>query len=154
MVHGIRGDEAARRAWVQLTDDLLGGQSSEITGLWRSMLDAAVALHHGDAEAAVAHLAVDVDDPDTWWHGATVMYRPWYAAVWAEAAVLAARADALTRVERARWAARANPVATAVSSGRRRSPPVIGDAVRGVGGDVRPASPVRTSGSGRPSSPP
>jgi hypothetical protein len=43
-----------------------------------------------------------------------IVYRPWYAAVWAEAAVLDCRADAQARIQRARQAARANPIATAM----------------------------------------
>jgi hypothetical protein len=42
------------------------------------------------------------------------MYRPWYAAVWAEAAVLGQRDDALSRIDRARHAARDNPIASAM----------------------------------------
>ena len=42
------------------------------------------------------------------------MYRPWYAAVWAEAAVLARRDDASDRVARARRATRDNPITAAM----------------------------------------
>ena len=42
------------------------------------------------------------------------MYRPWYAAMWAEAAVLGPHDDALTRIDRARHAARDNPIASAM----------------------------------------
>ena len=42
------------------------------------------------------------------------MYRPWYAAMWAEAAVLGHHDDALTRIDRARHAARDNPIASAM----------------------------------------
>jgi hypothetical protein len=62
----------------------------------------------------VDRLAVDLDDPVTWWHGGQTMYRPWYAALWAEAAVLARRDDAPDRIERARNAARHNPIASAM----------------------------------------
>jgi hypothetical protein len=40
--------------------------------------------------------------------------RPWYAALWAEAAVLDHRDDASARIERSRHAARDNPIATAM----------------------------------------
>jgi hypothetical protein len=40
------------------------------------------------------------------------MYRAWYAAVWAEAAVLDGRSDAPARVQRARHPVRANPIAS------------------------------------------
>jgi hypothetical protein len=41
-------------------------------------------------------------------------YRPWYAALWAEAAVLGRHPGAAARVERSRHAARDNPIATAI----------------------------------------
>jgi len=41
------------------------------------------------------------------WHNG--MWRPWYAAVWAEAAVLAGDAEAGERLLRARWATAGNP---------------------------------------------
>ena len=42
------------------------------------------------------------------------MWRPWYAALWAEAAVLTGSADAADRVQRARSATADNPIATAI----------------------------------------
>jgi hypothetical protein len=62
----------------------------------------------------VARLTTDADDPEAWWHAFIMMFRPWYAAVWAEAGVLARRSDAPDRIERARGAARHNPVASAI----------------------------------------
>ena len=56
----------------------------------------------------------DLDDPFTWWHAGQTLYRPWYAAVWAEAAVLDKRGDAPNRVEQARYAARHNPITSAM----------------------------------------
>jgi len=46
------------------------------------------------------------------WHNG--MWRPWYAAVWAEAAVLADDAEAGERLLRARWATVGNPIAVAI----------------------------------------
>jgi predicted ATPase/DNA-binding CsgD family transcriptional regulator len=114
MVHGIHGDDAGRGAWVQLTEDLLGGQPAMSAVAWKSTFDAIVALHRADFDAAVAHLTVGVDDPDTWWHAGLMLYRPWYAAVWAETAVLARRDDGPERITRARSAARDNPIASAM----------------------------------------
>jgi hypothetical protein len=42
-------------------------------------------------------------------------YKPWYAALWAEAAVLGHLPGAAARVERSRHAARDNPIATAIA---------------------------------------
>jgi hypothetical protein len=41
-------------------------------------------------------------------------WRPWYAALWAEAAVLDDHPEAATRVVRARHVARDNPIAAAI----------------------------------------
>jgi hypothetical protein len=114
MVHGILGDEAARADWVQLTNDLHGAGPRLSALAWMPTFDAIVDLDRGEFEAAVEHLVVDLDDPATWWHGGQTKHRPWYAAVWAEAAVLAGRDDASDRLERARFAARHNPIASAM----------------------------------------
>jgi hypothetical protein len=64
--------------------------------------------------AAARRLAADIDEPELArsWSGGP--WRPWYAALWAEAAVLDHHPDAATRVERSRQAARDNPIATAM----------------------------------------
>ena len=46
------------------------------------------------------------------WHDAA--WRPWYTAVWAEAGVLAALPDRRSRLDRARFLVRGNPVASAI----------------------------------------
>jgi hypothetical protein len=43
-----------------------------------------------------------------------MLWRPWYAAVWVEAAVLGHHRDARKRIERGRHAARDNPIASAI----------------------------------------
>jgi len=114
MVHGILGDDAGRRDWATVTDDLYGGQPTITAVAWTSTFDAIVALHRGDFDDAFECLGLDVDDRDTWWHAGLTIYRPWYAAVWAEAAVLAQRDDHADRIERARRAVRDNPIARAM----------------------------------------
>jgi hypothetical protein len=42
------------------------------------------------------------------------MWRPWYAALWAEAAVVTGHPDAAARIRRARLATWDNPVAAAI----------------------------------------
>jgi predicted ATPase/DNA-binding CsgD family transcriptional regulator len=114
MVHGILGDDERREQWVRITD-ALGTRDQMIAAFaWESTFDAMVDLHHMNADAAVARLTTDVDDLNAWWHGFIMLFRPWYAAAWAEAAVLARRVDAVNRLERARRAARHNPVASAI----------------------------------------
>ncbi|HZM39818.1 MAG TPA: hypothetical protein VFB94_11915, partial [Acidimicrobiales bacterium] len=114
MVHGILGDDDRRERWAQITDELGGGSQMVAAFAWEPTFDAIVDLHRMDADAALARLKTDVDDPDAWWHAFTMMFRPWYAATWAEAGVLARSDDALHRLERARRATRHNPVASAI----------------------------------------
>ena len=49
------------------------------------------------------------------------MWRPWYAALWAEAAVLSGHEDAADRIRRARVATADNPIATAIVDRRRQT---------------------------------
>jgi hypothetical protein len=114
MVHGILGDDARRADWVQLTKDLIGGQQSTSAVAFVPTFDAIVALHRADVGAALEDLALDIDDRATWWHGGQMLYRPWYAAAWAEAVVLARHDGVRDRIERARRATRDNPIASAV----------------------------------------
>ena len=113
MVHGLRGDEERRAEWRDRTvaigmtaeriDDPLSG--------YAPTFDAIVQLHVGDVDAAVTRLSVDPDRLRTWFSGE---WRPWYAALWAEAAVLANLPDAAERIERARLSVAANPVTAAM----------------------------------------
>ena len=113
MVHGLRGDEEQSAEWrdrtiaIGVTPERL---ESPLSG-YGPTFDAIVELHVGDIDAAVAWLAVDPDRLRTWFSGE---WRPWYAALWAEAAVLAGRPDAAERIERAWLSVAANPVALAM----------------------------------------
>ena len=113
MVHGLRGDEDQRAEWQDRTIAI--GRTAErlespLSGDGPTF-DAIVQLHVGDLDAAVSRLAVDPDRLRTWFSGE---WRPWYAALWAEVAVLAGRPDAAERIERARLSVAANPVAAAM----------------------------------------
>jgi hypothetical protein len=113
MAHGLRGDEAARQEWVDITRSLgvdldrLEGCSTGFT----PTLDAIVALHRGDADAALARLEVDPAEFQTWYNGE---WRTWYAAFYVEAAALAGSPDARDRIARARPIARPNPTVAAL----------------------------------------
>jgi predicted ATPase/DNA-binding CsgD family transcriptional regulator len=116
MVHGIRGDDDRRAQWVRLTVDL-GVDPEQLTGVvlgWPPVFDGLLALHRDDAASAVRRLAADIDTPELFRYIGAGPWRPWYAALWAEAAVLAHRDDAAARIERSRHAARGNPIATAM----------------------------------------
>ena len=116
MVHGMRGDDGSRAAWVRLAIDL-GADPEQLAGRlpgWPSVLDGLLALHRNDPGEAMRRLPVDIDDPGLFRSLSGGPYRPWYAALWAEAAVLNHHPDAAARVERSRHAARDNPIAIAM----------------------------------------
>ena len=115
-VHDILGHHGAHTEWVQLALDL-GVGPERLAGCdlgWPPIFDALAALHRGEFGAAVDRLSVSADDADVWERRPGHMWRAWYAAVWAEAAVLAGRDDATSRIERARVVASDNPVAGAM----------------------------------------
>ncbi len=113
MVHGLRADDFAREEWIRIAVDL-GGEPLRLedcgTG-YAPTFDAIVHLHTGDAAGAVARLADDPADIQSW---STGEWRTWYAGMYAEAAVLAGEPDAEARVEAARSIAAPNPIAAAV----------------------------------------
>jgi predicted ATPase/DNA-binding CsgD family transcriptional regulator len=115
MVHGMLGDNDRRAEWLEITVDV--GVAAErlagcVTG-WAPVFDAMLALHRDDPVAALDRLSCDLDDP-VWRRWGSALWRPWYAALLAEAAVLAGHRDAAVRIERSRPAARDNPIAAAV----------------------------------------
>ena len=59
-------------------------------------------------------LWADLDDPELAQRWSIGPWRPWYAALWAEAAVLVDHPDAPVRVARSRQEARDNPIASAM----------------------------------------
>jgi hypothetical protein len=116
MVHGMRSDDGRRAAWVRLTIDL-GVDPEQLAGCllgWPPVFDGLLALHRDDPAGAMRRLAVDIGDPRPFRPMGSHEYRPWYAALWAEAAVLGRHPGAAARVERSRHAARDNPIATAI----------------------------------------
>jgi hypothetical protein len=116
MVYGMRGDDDRRAAWVRLTIDL-GADPDDLAGCtlgWPPVFDGLLALHRNDPAAAVRRLSADIDDREPFQSIGVGPCRPWYAALWAEAAVLDHRGDAAARIERSRHAARDNPIAAAM----------------------------------------
>jgi predicted ATPase len=113
MAYGIRGDDEARLQWLEITEEmqrvrtLARGRGT----IYVPAFEGIVALHRGEIEAALGHVAGDPESFKRWQEAA---WRPWYAAVWAEAAVLAHLPDRRDRLDRARFVVRANPIAAAV----------------------------------------
>jgi hypothetical protein len=113
MVYGIRGDTEGRDEWLRITAEMrrvvepLRGRQT----IYSPAFDGMVALHHGEIGMALTHVAAD---PESFklWHDAA--WRAWYAAVWAEAGVLAGLPDRCSRLDRARFVVRENPIAAAI----------------------------------------
>jgi predicted ATPase/DNA-binding CsgD family transcriptional regulator len=113
MVHALRGDDDRRRRWEAIADAVVDAhpqQRAETAG-YGPVLAATIDLHRGDEDGAAARLSADPDELATSRSG---VWKPWYAAVWAEAGVAAGVPDARSRVDRARALARGNPVAAAI----------------------------------------
>jgi predicted ATPase/DNA-binding CsgD family transcriptional regulator len=116
MVHGLLGDESGRREWSDITNTLLGDPrflQGCFTG-WVPTLDALVALDRDQPDLAVELLSADIDGPDPWAGFVSMLWRPWYAALWAEAAVLTDHPDAATRLQRSVAATSENPIASTI----------------------------------------
>ena len=109
-VCGLRGDDAGRAEWLTVVNMLVtpGLPISKIHH--GEFFDALVLLHGGHPQEALTLLATPPEDIRAWYNG---LWRPWYAALWAEAAVLAGD-PAADRIGRARRCAAGNPIALAI----------------------------------------
>jgi hypothetical protein len=109
-VHGLRGDDDARAAWLDIVGALAtpGRPLSEIQ--FGEFFDALLLLHRGLPQQRRSCWTPPEQFQD--WHNG--MWRPWYAALWAEAAVMSGHEDAAPRIQRARLATAGNPIATAI----------------------------------------
>jgi len=110
-VYGLRGDDESRKDWLGIVDALANPTRPLNMRHFNEFFDALLLLHRGQAEAAAQRLSAPPEHLKTWISG---MWRPWYAALWAEAAVLTAHPDAAARIHRARLAAVGNPIAGAI----------------------------------------
>jgi hypothetical protein len=113
LVHGLRGDDEARAEWVDVTRSL-GVDLAVLQGCatgYAPTFDAILWLHRGDAAAALGRLDEEPTDFSHWYTGE---WRPWYAALHAEAAVLAEHESARERIERARPLAPPNATVAAM----------------------------------------
>jgi predicted ATPase/DNA-binding CsgD family transcriptional regulator len=110
-VYGLRGDDAGRAEWLTMVKALITPGNTIRNYLYGEFFDALVLLHGGRPEEALTLLAAQPEDFRDSYSG---LWRPWYAALWAEAALLAGDQDAVGRVGRARRCAAGNPVALAI----------------------------------------
>jgi predicted ATPase len=114
MVEGLRGDDDARRRWEAVGVAMRRNKPPDTPTAYAEVFDAIVSLHRGRPGEALATLADDPDALDEW-H--TAAWRQWYAALWAEAAVLdpgTSDGDRAERLDRARAIVAGNPIATAM----------------------------------------
>ncbi|HEU5484084.1 MAG TPA: AAA family ATPase, partial [Microlunatus sp.] len=115
MVHGLLGNESRRAEWYEITRTLTR-EAEDLTGCrtgWAPTFDGIVLLDRDQHDAALERLSVDVDD-DVWSSWNVALWRPWYAAVWVEAAVLAGAEDVPDRLQRGLAATQQNSVATTI----------------------------------------
>jgi hypothetical protein len=120
MTFGVVMDDAARDRWIEITEALLGasGRLGSPTNIWAAVLDAMLALHRDDADAALALLTRQPGDPLE--NPNHVLWLPWYDAVWAEASVLVDHPDSDDRLDAATAAAAGNDIARAIIERARR----------------------------------
>jgi predicted ATPase/DNA-binding CsgD family transcriptional regulator len=109
MIHGLRGDHAARAEWLALLDEL--GVTVEDRSGYSPAFDAIALLHHGQATPALERLDTEAGGPNLWRTG--IMLH-WHVAVRAEAAVLAGHPGATDHLASARPLVAGNPIATAI----------------------------------------
>jgi predicted ATPase/DNA-binding CsgD family transcriptional regulator len=114
MAEGLRGNDDARRQWTSVAVAMRRNKPAHDTVAYKLVFDAIVALHHGAAAEAETALANDPETLDQWHTG---VWRQWYAALWAEVAVLDNDFDVSERAERldrARDITTGNDIATAI----------------------------------------
>ncbi|MGX1808258.1 ATP-binding protein [Nocardia sp. NPDC055321] len=106
MAHGLRGDDVARGEWLAIVDAL--GGAGEQQSAYRAVFEAIVLLDRGETTKALEELAIEQDSPD---ERAIWIWRHWYVALRAEAAVLSGHPDARGVVAAARTTVSGNPIA-------------------------------------------
>lgn len=111
-VHGARGDVAEQAVWRDVEAGVASAQPRpHDQRSVESVFAALEALHRDRTADAVAVLRREPEEFRGWFE---LIWRPWYAALWAEAATLAELPDAAERIDRARLFTTDNVVAAAV----------------------------------------
>ena len=115
MVYGIRGDDEARRECLAIHTEMRRAAVTAVSGTpaYMQFFGGLVTLHRGELGDALAMLT-GTPESFSHWQGHDGAFRQWYAALWAEVAVLAERADRHERIERARFIVVHNPIASAI----------------------------------------
>jgi hypothetical protein len=110
-VHGLRGDADGRDTWLEIVAALASPARPLSAIHVGEFLDAIWLLHRGLPTQAFDLLTTPPEYFRTWFSG---MWRAWYAAVWAEVAVLTGHPGARTRLQRARMLTSDNPITSAI----------------------------------------
>ena len=110
-MYGLRGDDGARAAWLGIVDGLTTPGRALSDFYFGEYFDALLLLHRGLPQRAVDVLHSAPEQIREWYN---VRWRPWYAALWAEAAALSGHKDTAARIEQARLETAGNPIATAI----------------------------------------
>ncbi|MFD6431671.1 ATP-binding protein [Streptomyces venezuelae] len=108
MVHGLRGDHAARADWLALVEQ--ADTAEQHRKGYGAVFDAMVRLHHGDPDAALVSVAAP---PDAVWKWVCWVWLHWYVALRAEASVLAGHPEAQARIDSVRSVVEGNALAAA-----------------------------------------
>ena len=111
MTFGLRGDDAAREEWLEVFAAMRSSTQPDYSGAaagYGPTFEAILRLHRGQIDEAVSVLDVG---PESFIHSHTAVWRQWYAALWAEAAVLAGLDDQDSRLATARSITAGNPIA-------------------------------------------
>ena len=109
---GLIGDDDARAEWLAIVAEMLTAEQAARDHRCYETFDGLVLLHHGAVDLALERLSVSPPEELASWRDG--LWRPWHAALWAEASVLQGHPRAPDRVERARTAATGNAVAVAM----------------------------------------
>jgi predicted ATPase/DNA-binding CsgD family transcriptional regulator len=109
--HGLRGHDDLRHEWLDIVAAIsTPGRAVEDTH-FGEFFDALLWLHRGDHQRAFGELTTPPEEFREWHSN---MWRPWYAGLWAEAAVLADRPDAVAVIDRACKMSRENEIASLI----------------------------------------
>lgn len=111
LTHGLRGNRDQRAAWLDILAEIRGVSREDPShgSGYGEVFDAMVLLHQNRAEDALVLLSRDAG-PGIF----ALVFRQWWVALRAEAAVLGRSDTAPGHLEQARIAALGNPIATAI----------------------------------------
>ncbi|MEO5745920.1 MAG: LuxR C-terminal-related transcriptional regulator [Terracoccus sp.] len=109
--YGLQGEETIRADWLEVVLALQTPGRSIAQMHFGEFFDALMLLHAGQPSRVVELMVTPPEEFTEWFNG---MWRPWYAALWAEAAVLSGSEGVGAVIARARVQTEGNPIATAI----------------------------------------